>query len=238
MYESHLTVLCHGEELRRLERWAAARTHRVKFTHIALDRGRSPDQPMLTLRGTRPTYAAEIAAARRTTAQLTDAGFTVARWKVECAPWATEVPQDDLGAATAGPDAGPGTGRHFEHHIKLLLPLSYDHNALVTHAERHGAHVSRNARRRRSDGRQERFVTQRCHGVGNDRAAHALTTLLAELTPYEVIDVEREYVLLDSASPARTWTTRSATSNGTTSPTSTPPSPPASRSSSTACAGP
>ncbi|MGW7411304.1 hypothetical protein [Streptomyces sp. NPDC054863] len=196
MYESHLTVLCDGDELRRLELWADARRDSVKFTHIALSRGRTPDQPMLTLRGTRPTYEAEAAAVRGTVACLTDDGFVVARWKVECAPWAVEVPQDDAGASAARP--GAGTGRHFEHHVKLLLPSSYDRSALVALAERHGAHVSRNARRQRPDGRQERFVTQRCHDVGDDRAAHALDGLLAELASYDVIDVEREYVLLDS----------------------------------------
>ncbi|MFI1186515.1 hypothetical protein [Streptomyces californicus] len=39
MYESHLTVLCEGDELRRLERWAARRPD-VRFTHIALARRR------------------------------------------------------------------------------------------------------------------------------------------------------------------------------------------------------
>ncbi|MGW1297006.1 hypothetical protein [Streptomyces sp. NPDC002533] len=62
------------------------------------------------------------------------------------------------------------------------------------------AHVSWNARRVRADAREERFVTQRCHRTGDRRAAKALDALLAELAAYgyEVVDVEREYVLLDS----------------------------------------
>ncbi|NEE24203.1 hypothetical protein G3M53_01815, partial [Streptomyces sp. SID7982] len=65
-------------------------------------------------------------------------------------------------------------------------------------------HVSWNARQVRADGREERFVTQRCHRTGDRRAALALAlaldALLAELAAhgYEVVDVEREYVLLDS----------------------------------------
>ncbi|MEU3056834.1 hypothetical protein [Streptomyces griseus] len=195
MYESHLTLLCEGDELRRLERWAGLRQG-VKFTHIVLARGRTASQPMLTLRGSRPSYENEFGAVREIGAALARDGFAVARVKVECAPWAAEVPRDD--ADVPGPEH-PAGERHFEHHVKLLLdPAHDDREALVAVAVRHGAHVSWNARRRRADGREERFVTQRCHRVGDRRAALMLNALLAELSAYDVLDVEREYVLLDS----------------------------------------
>ncbi|MBK3555634.1 hypothetical protein JHN55_03545, partial [Streptomyces sp. MBT56] len=73
-----MTVLCEGDELRRLERWAALRPD-VKFTHIALARGRTASQPMLTLRGSRPSYEDELAAVRATGAALAGDGFAVAR---------------------------------------------------------------------------------------------------------------------------------------------------------------
>ncbi|WP_327235402.1 hypothetical protein [Streptomyces sp. NBC_01317] len=203
MYESHVTVLCDGDELGRLERWAAHRRG-VKFTHIELARGRTTSQPMLTLRGTRPSYDAELTAVRNLAELLAGDGFAVARVKVECVPWAAEVPQDDADVraaagmpTTVGGHDGHG-GRHFEHHVKLLLDPAYDREALAALAVRHGAHVSRNARRRRKDGREERFVTQRCHGTGAEHARRVLETLLLELRVYEVVDVEREYVLLDS----------------------------------------
>ncbi|WGP14563.1 hypothetical protein [Streptomyces sp. SH5] len=192
-----MTVLCEGDELRRLERWAALRPD-VKFTHIALARGRTASQPMLTLRGSRPSYADELAAVREAGAALAGDGFAVARVKVECAPWAAEVPRED--AEVAG-EEHPHGRRHFEHHVKLLHEGNDgDRAALVAVAVRHGAHVSWNARRVRADGREERFVTQRCHRTGDRRAALALDALLAELAAhaYEVVDVEREYVLLDS----------------------------------------
>ncbi|WP_329457483.1 hypothetical protein [Streptomyces sp. NBC_01497] len=192
VYESHITVLCEGDELRRLERWAAARAG-VKFTHIALARGRTASQPMLTLRGSRPTCPEEVSAVRQIADALAHDGFAVARIKVECAPWAAEVPRGDAripGRADAG--------RHFEHHVKLLLDPAYDRDALVALAVRHGAHVSCNARRRRPDGREERFVTQRCHGVGAPHAERLLHALLSDLGRYEVLDVEREYVLVDT----------------------------------------
>lgn len=191
MYESHMTVLCDGDELRGLERWAERRGG-VKFTHIELARGRTASQPMLTLRGTRRSYREEVSAVRKVSESLAGDGFAVARVKVECVPWAAEVPQDDADVPAAA------DGRHFEHHVKLLLEPAYDREALVAVVVRHGAHVSWNARRRRADGREERFVTQRCHGVGAGRAGSALDALLSELRCYEVVDVEREYVLLDS----------------------------------------
>ncbi|WP_030707052.1 hypothetical protein [Streptomyces griseus] len=197
-----MTVLCEGDELRRLERWAALRPE-VKFTHIALARGRTASQPMLTLRGSRPSYEDELAAVRETRAALAGDGFAVARVKVECAPWAAEVPRED--ADVVGSEHPHGR-RHFEHHVKLLLDEADGDAAdgrradLVAVAVRHGAHVSWNARRVRADGREERFVTQRCHRTGDRRAALALDALLTELAAfgYEVVDVEREYVLLDS----------------------------------------
>ncbi len=195
MYESHLTVLCEGDELRRLERWSALRPD-VKFTHIALARGRTASQPMLTLRGSRSSYEDELAAVREVGAVLVRDGFAVARVKVECAPWAAEVPRDDADAP--GP-RHPHGARHFEHHVKVLLdPAGAGRAGLAAVAERHGAHVSWNARRVRADGREERFVTQRCHRTGDRRAALVLDALLAELAAYDVVDVEREYVLLDS----------------------------------------
>ncbi|MEU2799513.1 MULTISPECIES: hypothetical protein [unclassified Streptomyces] len=202
VYESHVTVLCEGAELRRLERWAALRPD-VKFTHIALARGRTASQPMLTLRGSRPSYEDELSAVRAAAAALARDGFAVARVKVECAPWAAEVPREDADAVGGGAEHPDGR-RHFEHHVKLLLDPadgeSADRAALVAVALRHGAHVSWNARRVRADGREERFVTQRCHRTGDRRAARALDALLTELAAEgrEVVDVEREYVLLDS----------------------------------------
>ncbi|MET7365455.1 hypothetical protein ABZS61_06425 [Streptomyces sp. NPDC005566] len=191
MYESHMTVLCDGDELRRLQRWAEQRGG-VKFTHIQLAQGLTASQPMLTLRGTRSSYGEEVSAVRKVAKSLVGRGFDVARMKVECVPWAAEVPRTDADAAE---EAGT---RHFEHHVKLLLDPSYDPQALIATAVRHRAHVSWNARRRHTDGREERFVTQRCHGVGAASAVLALHALLADLTAYEVVEVEQEYVLLDS----------------------------------------
>ncbi|WP_030859709.1 hypothetical protein [Streptomyces sp. NRRL S-37] len=185
LYETHVTVRCSGpEEAEELGRWAAAAG--LKLTHIVLARGRMRDQPMLTLAGSR-AYAEESARAREVTARLRADGFEPVRVKTESSPWAPEVPD--------GPCAD---GRYFEHHVKLLLTAGTDLDALAALVVPHGAHLSWNARRVRTGARHERFVTQRCHGVDAEGAGRALDRLLADLDGYEVLGVEREFVLHDS----------------------------------------
>ncbi|GGR00768.1 hypothetical protein GCM10015536_01560 [Streptomyces griseomycini] len=185
LYETHVTVRCSGPgEAEELRRWAAAAG--LKLTHIVLARGRMRDQPMLTLAGSR-TYAEESARAREVAARLRADGFEPVRVKTESSPWAPEVPD--------GPCAD---GRYFEHHVKLLLAAGTDLDALAARVVPHGAHLSWNARRVRAGARHERFVTQRCHGVDAEGAGRALDRLLADLDGYDVLGVEREFVLHDS----------------------------------------
>ncbi len=189
--ESHLTVECAGdEETEALARWAAARA--LRFTHIVLARGRTRSQPMLTVRG--EGAATRRPAATRIAADLAAHGFRVVRVKTESSPWADGVPEADAGAADRHP------GRYFEHHVKLLLPPDHDRERLEATAAAHCAHLSWNARRVRADGRQERFVTQRCHDVGRRTAERRMTAVLAALDAagHHVLETEREFVVHDS----------------------------------------
>ena len=182
-FEIHLTVLADP----RLAGFAAAQG--LKYTRIVLDRGATPDQPMLTLR-VRGRFAVVAAEAHGWETRLAGDGFTVVRVKVEASPLNVGVPHLD---AQAAPD------RYFEHHVKLVVD-----NAGIDLARRislrHSAHVSRNARRGDPDGRHERFVTQRCHGCGLPEARRRLDALLADLTAagLTIVEVEQEYVVLDS----------------------------------------
>ncbi|WP_262402984.1 hypothetical protein [Actinomadura sp. CNU-125] len=168
--------------------WAAARG--VKFVHIVLERGRVASQPMLTLPSKGTLDVARGEAARLVRALRTD-GFAVARVKIEAAPWNTGIPAAD--------DEAPGPAYYFEHHVKLLLDAGADARALVDVVRPHAAHVSRNARRVRTDGRQERFVTQRCRRVGTGTAECRLDALVGALraTGHEIVEVEREFVVFD-----------------------------------------
>jgi hypothetical protein len=179
-FETHLTV---GADVDhdRLLRWADQRG--VKVVRILLDRGRHADQPMLTWHGP-GTFDDAVAAARATGVELHRDGFDVVRVKVEGAPSAFDT-------------VGRAPGRYFEHHVKLVLDPTTMLEPLRALSGRHSAHLSRNARRVRADGRREQFVTQRCHDGDRHDAAAALEALLAALRHYEIAEVEQEYVLLD-----------------------------------------
>ncbi|MGP3986014.1 hypothetical protein [Streptomyces sp. 3N207] len=193
-FEIHLTVdgscpaVCSGALA------AHAAEQGWKYAHIVLDRGRTPDQPMVTLAAD-GTLGTARAAAQSAAAELAAASCPVVRVKVEAAPWARGVPATDPEGAALGP------AYYFEHHVKLLLPNDADTAAATRIAVRHAAHLSRNARRVRDDGQQERFVTQRCRSVGSATAERRLAALLTALSslPYEILSVEREFVVYDSA---------------------------------------
>ncbi|WP_202919484.1 nucleotidyl transferase AbiEii/AbiGii toxin family protein [Saccharothrix deserti] len=126
-------------------------------------------------------------------ADLAAEGLGVLRVKIEAAPWNEGVPASDLDASDE---------LYFEHHVKVLLS-SGDRDAvdrLRWAIAENGANVSRNARRRRGR-HEERFVTQRCRGVGLATARTRLDALLAVLRDggYEVLEVEEEYVVHDDA---------------------------------------
>jgi len=190
--ETHLTVhLEEPDQMEALRQWGAE--HGLKCTHILLDRGRHPSQPMLTRRA-RGDLASELASASRLVSVLGRRGLAVRRVKIEAAPWNRDVPQ------TCAEAARQPLERYFEQHVKLLLQPDADYGALGDLAGRHAAHLSRNALRQRPDGQEERFVTQRCRGVGRLKARQRLEALVHELSSlgHAVLDVEEEYVVYDS----------------------------------------
>ncbi|WP_327434474.1 hypothetical protein [Streptomyces sp. NBC_01236] len=191
-FETHLTVVgtsMAGDE-GRIRRWAER--HRVKYTRIVLDRGATPDQPMLTVRG-HGVLSAQREAALTWIERLGAEGFGVARVKIEAAPWNEDVPRTAAEAQELPP------GCYFEHHVKLALLDETEMTAVRALAERHTAHVSRNARRDVGGRGHERFVTQRCRGVGRTEARRRLDALLDALAAagFKAVEVEEEFVVHD-----------------------------------------
>jgi hypothetical protein len=190
-FETHITVrTADPAALGTLQTWAEH--HHLAFHHIVLDRGQTPSQPMVSRRRS-GGLSTELTAAEELARLLGAAGFDVVRIKIEAAPWNRGVPD-------AGPDP-EHADRYFEHHVKLVLDPATDLARLTALAEAHSAHLSRNARRVRADGRPERFVTQRCRAVGRSTARARLDALVSALAgnEYVVVSVEEEFVVYDSA---------------------------------------
>ncbi len=202
-FETHLTLdaptpACVAEAAR----WAGE--HGLKFTHIELDRGESPSQPMVTYHG-KGTLIEQLAVSERWAARLSRAGFPVTRTKVEVSCDALGVPRSRQEA-----DRLP-RWCYFETHVKLLLPPEADPSALSEVVEPHHARLSRNARRVRDDGFQERFVTQRCSRVGLGESRELQEALFRALRSAgvasddekgrrsRVLSVESEFVVHDTA---------------------------------------
>jgi hypothetical protein len=186
-FELHLT----GSEWQVDELGEFAERHGLKFSHIELHRGDVPSQPMLTI-GCDGTIDEARAVAESWRAKLFEAELHLVRVKIEAAPWNEGVPRTDA-------DADPAL--YFEHHVKVLMAGSWHdwHTRVFKAVEGHDAHISRNARHKYDDGSEERFITQRCFGVGRATAKTRLAALLASLEGFPVLEVEEEYVVDDDA---------------------------------------
>lgn len=188
-FETHLTVdprtMRHSGAIERF-----ASEHGLKLLQIELPRGEHPCQPMLSWRA-ESTLPQSLSAATAMTQRLKTQGIRVLRTKIEASPFNAEVPQAE---------SSRKAGRYFESHVKVLLRTLADETALYAIAMAHGAHLSRNARRVRSDGRAERFVTLRSGSCGYPAFARDTAMLEAALAPRveRVLEVEIEYVVYDS----------------------------------------
>ncbi|MCU0493815.1 MAG: hypothetical protein MUD01_19665 [Chloroflexaceae bacterium] len=94
--------------------------------------------------------------------QLSSAGLSTSRIKIEAAPWNSHVPKTNLERDHYAASA------YFEYHVKLHLPTKGWQDSLPRLCQVFGAHVSRNALRQEADGTSQRFVTIRSHTAGLD----------------------------------------------------------------------
>jgi hypothetical protein len=189
-FEAHLTVGADGPQQREAFRQLCADLG-VKCVLIELARGVSRSQPMTASyhRGSLPEVMQEIEALHT---RLWQGGFAVVRVKLEAVASNPGVPVTDDEAA-AWPEG------YFEFHVKLRLPANADLEPLRDLCDRHGAHLSRNDRKRKEDGQAERFVTLRVYSAGRERATVACEALLGDLAAdhFQVVSQQREFTVYD-----------------------------------------
>lgn len=156
----------------------------LKWTEIELSRGVHRSQPMITFWGN-GTLESQHDAASQIASSLVRLDVRVVRLKHE-----VDVSPSDMA----------GLGQYFECHVKLPLTTAADWQTLACAAETHHAHISRNARRVRDEGTEERFLTQRsyaCHGREAQQRERALVDALIS-HGLKIIEVESEFVVFDS----------------------------------------
>lgn len=162
-----------------------AARHGLKATHIQLDRGEHPRQPMLTYHAS-GFQSAVVAEAHAVAGRLGAEGLPVVRVKVEALAVNPSVPQAD----------GEDAGGYFECHLRVVVDgRSAELGEL---AVRHGAHLSRNPAK--TSGLERRFVTSRAHSVAAATALRRFDELQTALEEagFTIDKAEREYVLHDS----------------------------------------
>ncbi len=191
-FEAHITVSARSEEdLRRFRAFCEAAS--VKCIFIELGRGAEPFQPM-TASYHHGTLRHALEEARGMVRALVAEGFDVTRLKLEALGKNRDIPEDDA-TARAQP------ANYFEFHVKVLLPSGDTGvDALRARCEKHGAHLSRNARKTRADGVSERFVTLRVYGLGRANADARFSALLEDLagTGLRLTQRLREWTVYDS----------------------------------------
>lgn len=190
IFESHVTVKpCDAAAFS-----AACAELGVKYVSIELPKGDQPVQPMTAAhhQGPMSDVLGEVHALAK---ELVRRGFTVTRTKLEAVGRHRDVPLTDEAAALA-PKAN-----YFEHHLKLVLPPGFEPAPLAEQCRALDAHLSRNARKQSADGSQERFVTLRSYGVGQDTADARFERVvdLVHRLGLTIKNRVREYTVYDSA---------------------------------------
>lgn len=188
-FEAHLTVEA-GVDRAAFAAWCAGRG--LRCVDIELARGDHPSQPMTASvhRGGLDGVLAEL---RALAADLRAEGFGVTRLKVEALGDHPLAPETDAEGAAAPAD------RYFEFHLKLLLPDGADLGPLTALSLQHGAHLSRNARKRLDRG-EHRFLTMRAQGCGRRTAEARFRALVmaAQDLGFQAVSAAREYTVYDS----------------------------------------
>jgi hypothetical protein len=177
--EAHITLRHAPEADAALAAWLAQRA--MKLAQVELSQGAAPRQTMITTWREAPVEEAVRDAGEIRNA-LAPLGIVVSRIKLE-------VPH--------APGAFLAPALYIEHHV--MVHVAVPQLAWLAQIGRaHGAHLSRNPRRRRVDG-EERFLTQRFPPEAHHAAAAGLLALLEALRggPASVLKIERERVVHD-----------------------------------------
>ena len=190
LFEAHVSIA--PLEKHQAEDFRAfCEKHHCKAIQIVLSRGTTPVQPMSCSRhqGTLESAKAEVNQLAR---DMQQAGYEVKRLKIEAYPKNQDIPQNQKEAKNHSAQ------NYFEHHWKVLLS-SKPTEELLNICEQFKAHFSKNAFKKRTDQKQEHFITLRLYGQGlqeTESTCAAFKTRL-EALQVEVLKSITEYCVYD-----------------------------------------
>ncbi|AFM04219.1 hypothetical protein Fleli_1821 [Bernardetia litoralis DSM 6794] len=123
--------------------------------------------------------------------------YEIIRLKIEAHPENTGIP------ATKNDILERQKENYFEAHYKILLPTftsNHSKKELISLCEKHQAHLSKNAFKKRNDSFEERFVTKRIYKVGKKEAFQAFDELHQKLEnqKYQINKKIVEYCVFDT----------------------------------------
>ena len=158
-----------------------------KFTHIVLDYGDTPSQPMITKRIESDDLQETLLSVEESIKDIYGYDTSINRVKVECSPY---VDINEIKGAVS---------IYFEHHVKLEFSENIPEIVKII-AKKRDAHMSRNAFKHLQDGKFEMFLTQRYYAIPVHEAIEKFNDLRTDLqlVNQTIVDYEQEMAIHDS----------------------------------------
>ena len=195
-FEAHIT-LKNTAEIQNTDNFEKfCNENKIKPIVIELERGDVPKQIM-----TSSLHNGNFDDIKEEVEQLAEKmklkNYKVSRLKIEAHPDNTGIPK------TKNDILPHQIENYFEAHYKILLPLSTSIQTkkdLISLSEKHEAHLSKNAFKKRKNNLEERFVTKRIYSVGKREAYQTFDELEQALkkNKYQIDKKIVEYCVFDS----------------------------------------
>ncbi|WP_291721687.1 hypothetical protein [Bernardetia sp.] len=191
-FEAHITLKNTNQNIEDFKEFC--NENKAKPIFIELERGDVQKQLMTSSlhNGNFNEIKKEV---EQLAAKMKQKNYEVSRVKIEAHPENTGIPM------TKSDILKSQLENYFEAHYKIILPVfSQAKENLLSLVEKHAAHLSKNAFKKRKNHSEERFVTKRMYNVGKTEAYQSFEELHKTLKEnnYQIDKKIVEYCVFDS----------------------------------------